>query len=175
MVAKINSGNMERGEDKMDDCVSKLMAIKIDDVHKIPKFGKVIPARLIEITDGDTAHVIILMGDEPMKLNIRICGIDAPETKLGDGRSQLHKDAGLKVKKYVCGLYNGINIVYIKIVDLDKYCRYVAEMYLPQTSSSGDMVTLSKHLIDKKYAKVYDGKKAKEVWSVSDLEYIMRN
>ena len=45
-------------------------------VSKVPFQDKIIYARIEEIYDGDTIKIIVLFGETPVKLSLRILGID---------------------------------------------------------------------------------------------------
>ena len=45
-------------------------------VPKVPFQDKIIYARIEEIYDGDTVKIIVLFGETPVKLSLRILGID---------------------------------------------------------------------------------------------------
>ena len=45
-------------------------------VPKVPFQDKIIYSRIEEIYDGDTVKIIVLFGDVPVKLSLRILGID---------------------------------------------------------------------------------------------------
>lgn len=147
----------------------KLLALNPAVIGPIPHEGNTIPARLIKIIDGDTLDVIIMLGNYPLQIRIRLHGLDAPETKLRSGVRQLEKDAGLKVKKYVCSIYNKVDIVYITLLGLDKYGgRYVGTIQHPILDK-----TLNEHLKEMRYVKSYDGR-SKIPWVDSDLNYIIK-
>ena len=55
-------------------------------VPKVPFQDKIIYARIEEIYDGDTVKIIVLFGETPVKLSLRILGIETPEIKHADGR-----------------------------------------------------------------------------------------
>ena len=151
------------------ELVSRLRCCNLKEVCDVPYKGLVIPARLTKVLDGDTVKVIILLGEHPLALKVRLAGIDAPETTLKGQTTQLEKDAGLAVKKYVCDLLQ--DIVYIKLTQLDKYGgRYVGNVYVtPSCAVKDDCV--SKKLLALKYAKAYDGGK-KALWEIKELEHI---
>lgn len=156
---------------EISQCIKKLEALHLPSVNKVPMLGKKIPARIVGILDGDTICVAIMFGDEALKINVRVLGIDAPETKLGgiNKTSSEEKAAGLKVKEYVALLYNDCNnIVFIKIACADKYFRYVADVYLPKSEE-----TLSTHLLKLNYVKPYDGG-TKCKWTPQELAYICK-
>lgn len=133
----------------------KLLALNPQSVETIPRKGELLLARLVKIVDGDTIDVIMLLGEHPLRIRIRLLGLDAPETKQNRGCTALEKIAGLKVKGYVCS-------------KLDKYGgRYVGTIKHPK-----DNITLNDHLIEMKYVKIYNGGK-KNDWSDAELNDII--
>lgn len=139
-----------------------------DKISNVPNKGSIVPAKLIKVIDGDTIKAIIIHGNLPLKVSIRVFGIDAPEVTLKSNVTPLHKEAGLKVKEYVSRIYTVDSIMQIELLKVDKYGgRYVGNVYLP-----GKKQTLAQHLIKKKYVKRYDGGK-KEKWEDEEFEYII--
>lgn len=144
-----------------------LMKVDLDKVEHIPYKDQVIVARLKNVTDGDTLKVVILIGDYPMELNIRILGIDAPETALRKGVTELEKKAGLLVKNHVKSLFESGKVYKIVLRDNDKYAgRYLGDIYL----ESGEC--LSKYLLSKNLVRPYFGD-AKKEWDSSFLNNIL--
>lgn len=152
--------------------IERLKNCNINQVCDIPFKNIIIPARVTKVIDGDTIKVVILLGEHPLSIKVRLTGIDAPETTLKGNTTQLEKDAGLIVKEYVCGLLDLQSIVYVKLVQADKYGgRYVGHVY--KTKKCIDCNTcISQRLLNLKYAKLYDGGK-KSVWTDAELKHIV--
>lgn len=143
-------------------------SLPVDDIANVPHKGKQIKARLLYVIDGDTVCVAINCG-HPLRISVRLIGIDTPELKPKHVDEVGEADAAEKVKKYVVGLYIGQDLIDIKLLKNDKYGgRYVGHVYL----ESGEC--LSQHLIEKGYGKKYDGK-AKPPWIASDFAAINRS
>lgn len=135
-------------------------------VCKVPYKNTPIPARLSHVIDGDTVAVIIVMGDQLLKISLRITGIDTPESSKRATKDPLEIKAGLHVKSYVKTLIP--DIMSIIIVDIDKYGgRYIGDIILPNSRY------LSTHLLELKLAKPYQGKK-KEEWKKRELKSILK-
>ena len=161
-------------QDSEHELINKLQCCSIDTACSVPYKNKVIPAKLIKVLDGDTIQVIILTGDYPYLIKVRLEGIDAPETSLKGTTTALEKQAGLKVKEYVKELTSSSSIVYIKLTCIDKYGgRFVGKVYLSSQHAQKEKC-LSSHLAALRYAKNYDGGK-KSTWSVAELEEIMKS
>ncbi len=152
---------------------NKLREVDYETVPKVPHVNEIIPALVYNVYDGDTCKVIILHGHViPMKLTIRINGIDTPEIRCSSKRSlhpKLEKKAGKVVRDYVKELLL-YQIISLKIEDWDKFGgRVLGTVYLPDSLTNED---LTRHLIEKKFGKPYHGEK-KEKFSKEELEYIL--
>lgn len=146
--------------------IERLRVIDVKSVQKVPHKGEEIPARVAKITDGDTLSVIILHGGQiPMSINVRVLGIDCPETARHRAQSQLEVEAALSVKAYVERIMP--KIVTIRIKDFDKWGgRYLASIVF-------DGIDLSSHLLEKGFAREYFGKK-KELWDDDVLQKMLQ-
>lgn len=128
--------------------IQSLQKINVENATDVPYKNKLIKAKIIDIHDGDTIKVIILLGHEPFKFSIRVNGIDAPEVSRCEN---WEKEAGLKVRDYVRSIIKG-EIITIKLTSLDKYGgRYIGDVYLTKN------LTLSEHLLKEELVKPYDG------------------
>jgi len=148
--------------------IAELMKINIKEATNVPYKGHMIKARIIDVIDGDTIKVVILLGSHPLKLNVRLSGIDTPELhpkKVEDvAIGEQEAKAALMVKSYVSNLLGNDQIVTIKLLSLDKYGgRYVGNVYINDGTT-----TVSEHLVSIGCAKTYNGKK-KECWTKQDL------
>ena len=151
-----------------DSQISKLLSIDPKTVGRIPFEGQVIPARIDEVYDGDTVHVIIMLSDFPLKISVRLVGIDCPEVRKGKGVTDQEKNVGLRIKKYAKRLFKDQQICDIKLTDKDVYCsRFVGEVYLNDGSS------MSQHMLTQGLAKPYKGDK-KTPWTEEELDRIDR-
>ena len=129
------------------------------DVPRVPYKDQKIDAYICGVHDGDTCTAIIPFGEEYLKVNIRLMGIDTPELK-GE-----QVNAGIKVRDIVTLLILNKSCK-IKLVKWDKYgSRINGDVYL-------DDVALSQYLLDKKYALPYDGGKKRE-WTKEELDFIL--
>ena len=134
-------------------------------VPKVPFQDKIIYARIEEIYDGDTVKIIVLFGDIPVKISLRILGIDTPEIKNGEGRLPEEHAAAVKVRDYMRSLFPK-NIAKICIRDWDKYGgRVLGELFL----ETGENV--SEILIHGGWARPYRGEK-KKLWTLEELTAI---
>lgn len=143
-----------------------LLQANLKDACTIPYKGKRVCARVKKVIDGDTIKVVMMLDTYPFELNIRVLGIDTPESMLRPGVTELEKRAGLVVKAYVKTLFNVGSVYYVRLVDLDKYSgRYLGHIYVNNND-------LSKLLIDLGLAREYYGEK-KQPWDTKFLEDIV--
>ena len=144
-----------------------LMLIDPDTVPSLHYQNEPIEARVVDIYDGDTCTVIYTIQNNVMiKQKIRIIGIDTPEVNRA---SALEKQAGAKVREYVRQLMLD-QMVILTLICHDKYGgRVDGEIQLANGASLGQ------HLIEKKYAKPFDGKSKKVAWLDHELQSIIRN
>ena len=152
-----------------------------DWIPSTPYKNKMIYAKVVDVYDGDTFTVIIMYGDLPMKLKIRLQGVDAPElvVKKQAGKVytteqleliELEMRAGAHVRDKVKKLIEGKEVI-VKLIKCDKYGgRQVGAVYLKPQSYE----TLTEYLLSKRYGKPYQAQK-KEDWSKSELTYILEN
>jgi endonuclease YncB( thermonuclease family) len=142
--------------------IERLEAINPKTVPKVPFQNEIIHARIEEIYDGDTIKIIVLFGDIPVRLSLRIFGIDTPEIKQGEGRLPEERLAAISVRDYIRSLFPK-NIAQICIRDWDKYGgRVLGDLYLQTGESVSDI------LINGGWARPYNGEK-KKPWTREDL------
>lgn len=139
----------------------RLSTVDPGTIPAIPYKDQVIRVKIYDVHDGDTIHVILAFGDFPVKMALRILGVDAPETRASKDRLPQEKVAGLKARDHVREVLG--EYTKIKLIDWDKYGgRMLAEVYLPNGQS------LTDHLINGGYAKPYRGEK-KSAWTLDEL------
>lgn len=148
-----------------DNIDNKLLSLNIDDIPNVIFKDKCIRGRVIDVYDGDTITVVFILGDMPIKYKIILYGIKAPEIRLGKGRTQLEKNAGLKCRDYVKSILQN-QLVTIIIKDNDIYSgRLIGEVYLNSQTNVGNL------LVNMGYAKPYNG--TKEKWTTKELNHII--
>ena len=134
------------------------------------ELGNPIAAYITKIYDGDTITVKFYQFNNMVyQESIRIEGIDTPEICVRDKMnkfSNLEELTGRYVRDYVRELAkNGNNNCYINIKSLDdKYGRPICQVYLDQQQypinkcpKLEECLHLNQHLLDKGYAKPYNG------------------
>lgn len=146
-----------------------------------PYKNKMIYAKVVDVYDGDTITIIIMYGDAPMKLKVRLQGVDAPElvVKRQQGRVYsaeedelitLEMRAGAHVRDKVKKLIDQKEVI-VKLIKCDKYGgRQVGAVYLKPQSYE----TLTEYLLSKRYGKPYQAQK-KDDWTREELLYILNN
>lgn len=112
-------------------------------------------ANVLRVVDGDTAYFDVDLGFTiRMNLEVRFKGINAPETR------GLSREAGLKTKAFVEQALPPGAIVILNTYKIEKYGRYLADIYyLPGAKTRDDVkargILLNKELVDKGLAVPY--------------------
>jgi len=143
-----------------------LLEVNPSAVSIVPNQGKLMLARVLDVHDGDTVQVLVLLGGAPFKLSVRVRGIDAPEiTKKGE-TTQKEVNVSKKIRDYVRILIPHDSLCFIVLECKDVYCgRYVGDLIIP----GGER--LSEHLLKIGCVKPYGGDK-KNPWTMEELEMI---
>ena len=138
-----------------DDC-----NILVNYTHKTNKFslnGYKTYAKCVHVYDGDTVHVVFRQpnNNECYKWIIRLVGIDTPEIK---SKNTAEKEKAVIIRDYLRGLILD-KIIILDCLEFDKYGRLLGNIYI-----EGSEISISQNLIDKGYAKAYNGG-TKELWN----------
>lgn len=161
-----NNNLYESNEFSYNESKKILQNINNGDVNSVPYKNTMILGKITSVYDGDTCTCVFLYGNAPMKINIRIHGIDAPEIK---SKNELEKKAGICVRELVKS-YIENKVCYVKFLKHDKYGgRIVGDVFF----GNGN-ISLSKYLLDNNYVKSYDGGK-KHPWTNAELSNIINN
>ena len=117
-------------------------------------------AKCVHAYDGDTINVVFKMpnSNDCYKWVIRINGIDTPEIKT---KNTYEKQIALKARNFLRELILD-KIIVIECLDFDKYGRLLGNIYIEENEMS-----LSNIMIEKGYAKAYDGG-TKSKWNDSE-------
>ena len=121
-------------------------------------------AQLIRVVDGDTVWAHIDLGFNVWKkVNVRLHGIDAPETRT---RDKEEKERGLRAKNRLIQLLEqSDNKFTIVSKEVDKYGRALGELYshhdmqVSENETRPISICLNQVLINEGLAKKYDGGK----------------
>jgi endonuclease YncB( thermonuclease family) len=128
-------------------------------------------ARVIRVYDGDTCTVLYFVNETPTKMNIRIEGIDTPEIR---SNSELEKQAG-KLIRDILQYFLLEKIVLLKIYDWDKYGGRILGMiyYTFKGYEPYGQLSVKNFLLEKNYAKPYDGTTKKKGFDENELKDII--
>jgi endonuclease YncB( thermonuclease family) len=157
----------------MEDLKNKLIVAKGDDFEVYNLNGIETLGKVVEMYDGDTCKIILIINDQLQKINCRLLGLDTPEMK--PSLSKLNRDEeiinahkcknrllqlctnceckiDIIMKKLECKkiLDTNTKIIKVKCHEFDKYGRLLVTLF-------DDDKSLNQTLIDEKYAKSYDG------------------
>ena len=124
--------------------------------------NQVIEVFVYEVYDGDTLHFLLDIGrEEPLKLALRLIGIDTPEIHAGKEKLPQEKVAGKIARDYLKTLVSGHTKV--RISDWDKFGgRCLGEVVLADGQTANQM------MIKGGYARPYHGEK-KQPWVFEEL------
>lgn len=103
--------------------------------------------RVCHIYDGDTIHIVIIYNGEPIRLPIRLYGIDTPEMSNKDefvdaikARNRLAQlctdlpididdERGSRTKEYIDEISKNGKVVDVELLGSDKYGRTLGKLY----------------------------------------------
>jgi micrococcal nuclease len=108
--------------------------------------------QIVRVIDGDTISTLVPLPCPLCRVSIRILGIDTPESNY-QAKCIREKTLGIEAKEYVKTLVGDIKIMTVRNIKWDKYGGRI----------NGDVevggVDIGKTLIEKGYARPYDGGK----------------
>lgn len=152
-----------------------LFQINPDEIDLVPLKGQTVPARVVSVYDGDSFTVIFHYGRQPMKINVRLDGLDTPEKKpqkvvdkvpRTEEELRLEKAAALKITEWVSKLLLE-QLVYLHVIKWDKYGGRL------RCKVSVKNQDLTQILIKKQWAREYHGEK-KTPWTIPELKRILK-
>jgi endonuclease YncB( thermonuclease family) len=130
-------------------------SIDLENASSVPFFtlkGHKCSAKVVHVYDGDTVHLVFEYFGQLFKWHTRIAHVDTPELRT---KNLEEKKKGYEVRDKLIELIQD-KIVDIVCLDFDKYGRVLAEI-------TYNNERIDKWLIDRGYAKPYEGK-TKEAW-----------
>lgn len=149
--------------DEMED---RLKSLDCAQVERFSFSGTCALARVTNVHDTDTITVVFIWNDIPVRTNVRLDGIDAPEL---NSRNELEVEACLKGTKILKDMIED-KIVRIELGKYDKYGRVLGRVYAlyspDEWSKSGCCV--NEYLIKYQFVRPYSGGK-KMTWSKEEL------
>jgi endonuclease YncB( thermonuclease family) len=157
------------------ELINKLKNISNDEIELFSLNNLITKGKIVDIYDGDTCKIILIVDNTLKKFNCRLLGIDTPEMKpllskpnrdleiIGAHRCrnkilqlltsceclldcQMDKS---KCKKF---LEKNNKIITVKCYEFDKYGRLLVELFYETNSKSVNQI-----LVDEGFAKSYDG------------------
>jgi len=145
-----------------------IMSIDPDEVEDIPYQNQRVQCRICSVYDGDSFTGLLDFHGYPVKIKIRLLGVDAPE-KIPRGVKdeelrELEKRAAIMVRDRVSHIIQD-KLVAIEMVDLDKYGRILSNIYI--NVDDGEQ-SLADWLITNGYVRPYRGQK-KIPWTEAEL------
>ena len=117
--------------------ISELQQLDCKSIQKFSLDGCEFHARVASVYDGDTITVIFKMNPEfaYYKWNCRLLGIDTPELKTGN-----HKTEGIKARDFLREKILD-KIIRIKCGDFDKYGRLLIQVFYEDIDINTLMIT----------------------------------
>lgn len=105
-----------------------------------------IQGRVIKVSDGDTIHLQYIkpVTGKYEKVKIRLYSIDTPEMKQPGGKEAKHQ-----LTEFIHG-----EIVKVRVVDIDRYGRYVGEIWFKNPRTQED-VNMNLAMVRSGFAWVY--------------------
>jgi endonuclease YncB( thermonuclease family) len=146
-----------------------IMTINPDEVADIPYQNHRVECRICDVYDGDSFTGLLDFHGYPVKIKIRLLGVDAPE-KIPRGikdenLKELEKRAAIIVRDYIRSLILN-KMVTIELIDHDKYGgRTLARVYVQINNKER---LLADHLVANGYVRPYYGEK-KTPWTEVEL------
>ena len=134
-------------------------------VSNLPLKGKLVKCRVTNVHDGDTITIIYIYGKTPLKVNIRLQGLDAPEL---NSKNSLEKKAAENVRDWLKQELDKQKIWYWTPIKHDKYGGRV----IGTVQSTKKSKTVNQVLIDRGMVVEYNGTK-KEEWTQKKLKSII--
>lgn len=141
-----------------------LLTKESNEFYKYDLNGQTLIGKVIKIYDTDTLTIGTMISDVFVKLNIRLCGIDAPELKSKSNNGLESKLCRLGRNWLKQEYLNKLVIVECK--EMDKYGRLLGIVYdrLDREKCINDL------LITNKFVRCYGGNLHKNEWTIDELE-----
>lgn len=156
---------------KTSDKIKKLKNFDFSKINSPPAKDNYILAKVLDVYDGDTITVGYFSNKSSksaFKIKVRLIGIDTPEIRT---KNNYEKEAAQFVKKYVENLISN-KIIHLKIIKWDKFGGRVNGYVKYMSTETNILKDLSSDLLEKNYAKFYNGTTKKEKWTNSEYKRI---
>lgn len=153
--------------------IDELKNIKSSDILQYSLNGIKTSGKIVEIYDGDTCKIVLLINNVLQKFNCRMNGIDTPEMKppLNKPNREIEIKNAYRCRNKVVQMCTNIipnvdidfnskkisldtntKIVYVECLEFDKYGRLLVNIYETPTS-----IAYNDILINEGFAKKYNG------------------
>lgn len=148
-----------------------------DYISPIPRRGEKVPCIIPEVYDGDTLTAVYLYQGAPLKIRVRLSGVDAPEIRKKNV-TDLERKAALKVREFVQKWLDRSDPkkLYLQLSQHDKYGgRFVGDI-LKNISETSEPVyqSLSTTLLEADMVVPYTGS-TKQEWESKKLRKIIKH
>lgn len=124
--------------------------------------GKILPAKVLEVYDGDTITVGFRFNGGYWRSSVRLYGIDAPELRpRKSGRSieslENERKAAIRSRDFLSDMILGKVVeVHVSSKNVDKYGRLLGAVFLKNKN-------VSERMLENNHARRYFGKKKQEL------------
>lgn len=146
--------------------IKRLEKIDCSQVRKFSFEGIKTYAKVAKIYDPDTITIVFEYLGEPIKINIRLDGIDSPELKSKNlDESNACKKGIEKLKELIEN-----KIIIVNLLKYDKYGRILASIDTLEPIEE-NTTNINDFLIKYNYARKYGGEK-KLIWSKDELDKV---
>lgn len=135
-----------------------------------PHLGEIVPAKVLNVYDGDTITVAYNINNNPaspLVINVRLANIDAPEKKT---TNDLEKSASYLLTEFIKAKLND-QVINLHIQGWDKYGGRIVGIITLDNEFNGQ--SLNDWLLSNKLVKSFSGKVKKEEWTDNELNAII--
>ena len=147
--------------------IKKLQELNIDDIPDLAKDRNVL-ARVIDCYDGDTCTIVFLLGKHPIKVKLRLDGIDTaelPRRKDGSDRTPEETELGYAARDFLIEKTMD-GCVYVELQGWDKWGgRVLGQLYCVNKRGRVAGVSLNEQLLEANLAVPYTGGKKDTDWN----------
>ena len=146
--------------------VKALQELNNEEIPELAKNRNIL-AKVIDCYDGDTCTIVFLLGKEPVKIKLRLIGIDTaerPRRKDGSDRTAVEREMAYTARDFLCTRVLD-KCVYIELQGWDKWGgRVLGTMFCVNRKGRPVGESLSNQLIEAHLAVPYTGGKKITDW-----------
>ena len=147
--------------------IKALKSLDTDQIHIVEKSTFI--AKVIDCYDGDTCTIAFFIGKIPVKIKLRLLGIDTaemPKRKDGSDRTAEELELAYAAKDFLSSLVLN-KCVYVELAKWGKWGgRVVGQIYCIDKKGNPVGSSLSDQLLEAQLAVPYDGSKKTTDWNV---------